>query len=152
MTDEQTNRILAERVMGWHKIVSASGNYWADDNNDYAMFVDIFNYWQPTQNIEQALMCAEKFSGSNAFDIYYNSDGLGYECTLYNDHEKTITCRVDKDISLAICSALLEAIGEKVNTADADRLYFGGGGQVKERKNDKRTNFITQTRKRLYAG
>ena len=109
MTDEQKNRILAEKVMGWHFVVEDAidhrikHEYWADEDN--AWTVDYEN-WQPTHNISQALMCAEKWCHDNhiSFWLMRNDDGeyafITGEDFLLREHTP----------ELAICHALLEAV------------------------------------------
>ena len=108
MTDEQKNRILAEKVMGW-KLANISGIYpawyWCEDG-DINYPVIRKDDWQPTQNISQALMCAEKWCHDNhiSFWLMRNDDGeyafITGEDFLLREHTP----------ELAICHALLEAV------------------------------------------
>ena len=114
MTDEQINTLLAEEVM---KFLYADDAYYLDnENGDYYCEVED---WQPTQNIEQALMCAEKFcDGAGCYmtiNYYYTEIWqvrIWNEVSLLETDADIEVIASDKKLELAICSALLEAVKE----------------------------------------
>ena len=110
MTD--VNRILAEKVMGWHKgqIRNHPSNLWWWMNDKEQTEIPVIN-WQPDQNIEQALMCAEKWCEDNENDmrIHYDTKMKYWWVSVAKSIAFT-----NKVLEQAICSALLEAVkGEK---------------------------------------
>jgi len=58
MNNESLNKWLAVEVMGW-KHVKGRDNFWkyCDKNNK---FIGSYHAWNPTENVEQALMCLGK--------------------------------------------------------------------------------------------
>lgn len=69
----QLDRLLAERIMGWHMItsttLSGTHSYWWTSHNhtDKSLF-GFTTQWHPTENVEQAVMIAEEL----------RQDGWGY--------------------------------------------------------------------------
>jgi len=53
--NEQKNRMIAEKVMGWRQMARATGtghDYWEDRDGD---FQEIVPRYRPTENLRQAL-------------------------------------------------------------------------------------------------
>jgi hypothetical protein len=68
MTNEQVNERLATQVMGWH---DSECGWWADGIDNVKFFIterdkqdDSDTVWNPAEDLNQAVMCAEKWTNS----------------------------------------------------------------------------------------
>ena len=73
------NRRLAEKVMGWREYIWDDGYggcpAWQDKNGWHCGFVKSNHYpnpWNPTQDIEQAMMVAVKIGRFELYDYRYD--------------------------------------------------------------------------------
>jgi len=113
---EELNRFMAEKVMGWETKDVYDGHYWIylSGTEKHIQHIKEANgewfapssYWTPTTDMNQAMMCVEKF-------------GRKFGLTLY---EESMTWLVDlpefeidvenESAPLAICQAIKEALNE----------------------------------------
>ena len=103
MTPEETERKLAEKVMGW-RISAPWGEdglkSYIDKNDKPVMLV---SNWHPRSDLNQLMMCVEKMRGTVMFGFYKEELGViwanGKVATSFN-----------KDPKFAIAEAILKAI------------------------------------------
>ena len=116
MTDEQEIcDLLAEEVMGWKLDNNHTGDkVWKETKNGHSWNPYYVDEWQPTQNIEHALKCAEKYCKGHHCTYAVEGSFIREDLSNYG----TYWCGVnsargqgtEKTPELAICSALVEAV------------------------------------------
>ncbi len=116
--DEQLDRLMAKKVMGWELRFGNIGNrmnwqYWHD--GDCALMA--FGKWQPTKDMNQAMMCAEKLVDDTVIkwfklEVGYEGSEKYYNAIVHHyDTEGTLTILNSyKSAPLAICQAIKEAL------------------------------------------
>ena len=131
MTNHEINKVLAEKIMGWHLVEDYSaGHYyptgaWLDISDKVQYWTEP---WEPAENIAQAFEAAEKI---RLFDTAYEGEGIYlHSDILANGNgriwlvEKFDTDRDDDDWlweeisradtpALAICKALVKAASDE---------------------------------------
>ena len=93
LTDEQLDRLVAEKAMGWH--LSKTGITWKDDRDD---FVGVFaDDWQPTRNKEQMHKVIDKMiergygihihwhKALQIWDVIFSKDNQSWRHKGFND-------------------------------------------------------------------
>jgi len=112
MTNQELDRLAAEKAMGWHMGALVGEPAWLDQSNTIIYFCAD---WHPSTNREQAMMLLDKmgaeqyalcknppeFRSGYSFDFWRRCDGRGYKGD--GDSE-----------ALAITEACLRSVGEKV--------------------------------------
>ena len=102
MANDQLDEWLAVNVMGWHED-SDHMNLWLD--KDGKITTDKED-WQPTRDLNQAVMCAEKWSKDNDCEmvIYYKSHWVvDFRCgSLYPIHGDSLTRALCEAVAMAV--------------------------------------------------
>jgi len=98
---------MAEKVMRMtvHK-GETIGDYWKGPDSWISYLLehrDGHNFWEPTQDMNQAMMCADKA------DIYVSVSNTLAGWTVIADRDKVIVVDSYTDIPLAICRVIREA-------------------------------------------
>ena len=82
---DDLSEFLATEVMGWHK----DGPYWCDKHGE----AKYGTAWHPRENIEQAMMCLERFSdyeiikeGSILGVTIFGEEGIEVTGKYYNNN------------------------------------------------------------------
>jgi len=112
MAKDEINRNLAVEVMGWEHIDF-------DGNDTYFInkyigpltreFIIYEKYWNPRENIGQAMEVLEKFNF--CWYIFRNNEGL-FGCNILISGQDFVTSKWQKTPQEAICNAAILAIGE----------------------------------------
>ena len=79
------NEFLATEVMGWHKEGQTKDYQWVDSegsDEEWAAF------WNPSENISQAMMCLERFEG---WELTKDSVD-GYLCVVWTTKHHGVWC------------------------------------------------------------
>ena len=114
MNKEELNNKMA-KVMGWHKskpVMKEDIPYWIDENG---IVRDYISDWNPCEDMNQAVMCAEKWISIDKENrrVRILIDKYGYACVLseYTEGqhwtERYEYC--ESKLSLAICQCIYEA-------------------------------------------
>lgn len=113
MSDDELNRLIAEKVMGWHVGGYGGEPYWLNGKGMHAWPIDD---WQPTQDIAQAWQVVERMR-QLGFDFelqWQDIKPLGQDVfASFNAHEKQGAWEHDVP-TLAIVLAALRAMGVEV--------------------------------------
>ena len=101
MTDTQLDEWLAVNVMEWEKWCNSEGHECFKNDDDWHWIED----WQPTRDLNQAVMCAEKWSKDNDCEmvIYYKSHWVvDFRCgSLYPIHGDSLTRALCEAVAMA---------------------------------------------------
>ncbi len=111
MSNADLDRMMAERVMGWHEVKHGYCSYatglpydhpcWQDEDNEPTVFV---SDWHPSSDIAQAFMCAEKAFDGKGFDLRMQPEGV-WTVILEKDYWVTADTPAE-----AICLAIKKAL------------------------------------------
>jgi len=106
VNNKELNKLMAE-VMGWHKseYVRGYSDMWLNDKNKTTYYC---RDWNPTEDIAQAMMCADKME-SVAILKYINPSEYYIHVTM-GDVRYTRTPKTLDGISESICEAIAEAM------------------------------------------
>ena len=109
MTNEQINRIIAEKVMGW---TIAVREYF--DSKDGPAVIAEWD-WNPVENIEQALKALDEFCKKGGYSEVCGDVSIPtFYCKILTLTDK---CRINIEYapvrSEAICKALIKALEDK---------------------------------------
>jgi len=116
MTDQelqQLNKWLAENVMGWKQ---GNNGQWEFDREHGSRYpLHHFTHWSPTTDMNQAMMCVEKWmsDAESKNRRHMKIDGFinWYRCLLFDEDKKEVytTPNELESAPLAICQAIYEA-------------------------------------------
>jgi len=91
------NEFMAEKVMEWYH----DKDRWIDTNDKEAPIVMGYHAWNPTQNIDQAFMCADKAG------IIMRINCIPHHgWTIEIGNETRIRCKTLADLPKAICECI----------------------------------------------
>lgn len=123
MTNEELDRLMAEKVMGWKE--SAEGNWWKTIYiNPNAIFGEIeysmkkvYN-WHPTIDIAQAMECAEQLQKPPAAFYFRLTKKYGFDgwfwLAEFNSDSRDLYYLSEANIpSLAIVKAIAKVINDR---------------------------------------
>ena len=116
LTDDELNKEVSEKVMGWEVAEDWRGKYWIIQNGILArttVYDSYCNHWQPATSIAQAVEVVERFNG---YEIIKSTTEptLKYRVRLWFDSQgKTTGFIWDKSLPRAICIASLKAVEAK---------------------------------------
>lgn len=110
MTNEELDKWLAKKVMGWH---IEGYYYWDSDHNRIMLVSD----WHPSTSIEQAMMCLEKYCDDMQLEymIQKQDDPIHnkkYVVSIGENVGWSNEPSISNDIKLAICEILRKAVGK----------------------------------------
>ena len=109
MTNEELNKLMGLEVMKWT----------IDDFYDYPMFHENNeDHWNPTEDMNQAMMCVKKYLSENPFMEFVLENNMpdeGWIVTIRSmagDSEEEYHQVLFNTAPLAICQCIAKAIGE----------------------------------------
>jgi len=111
MNTQEINEYLARKAMGWHKEGRAFGQEgWCISDGIWQ--IDVLD-WYPAEDLNQAMMCAEKIRLQLSFDLGYS--GWSVNINKWLDKEKFVhhirrTAKTYIELPLTICEAIIEAM------------------------------------------
>jgi hypothetical protein len=110
MTDEQKNRLIAEKVMGWVKNKKTVEYYTTDITaTGYGTKTTSYTeHYTPTTNTEQAIQALEAFDSIGP--RLWHTNGMWSVLILISDGYKCRFVATNKSLSAAICDALCKAV------------------------------------------
>lgn len=109
MYDSELNDWLAINVMGWHK---KDREYINENNisiyNDNSQGFNWLETWNPTDNLNQAMMCVEKLQADKIVLFMIDIDGL-YHAELHMINGEVHYGERHDSVPKAICDMIVEA-------------------------------------------
>lgn len=107
METKDINHRLATEVMNLEvryanpEIEESRSYYWDVDKNDFFCLCD---EWNPTSDLNRAMMCVEKLQKEHTVELFFYED----EITIAIGQEEIGTWPI-KEAALAICTAIMKA-------------------------------------------
>lgn len=103
--NNELNKWLAEKVMGWYQETSANNNYvWC---NSKGKIMEALRTWNPSENIEQAFGCLNTFE---VWEISKLNPGYMVLIDPYDDNDNW-TKAMDQSLLISISLASAKAKG-----------------------------------------
>ena len=126
MNDEEMNRIIAEKVMGFHWVADyGTGHYsptgaWLDSSGGVQYWTEV---WEPTENVAQAIEAVEGWRGNikgrfwKLESPFHHPDGdIDKEFQVFihwdDDYYHSLDA-LGETPALAICNALVKAVSDE---------------------------------------
>jgi len=81
-------------------------NYYSDNHT-----ASLIEEWNPTQDLNQAMMCVEKFMAKGLFKLGFCAEKWSAE--MWVEGQMVQSTVINKSPALAICQAILEALDGK---------------------------------------
>jgi len=110
----ELDKFMAE-VMGWSKVLIYNVWRYAESAEKYINYID----WHPTEDLNQAMMCAEKWQGEHPQNrrVELIKSLTEWECNLYTFSSKdywTLICDAyGQELSIVVCEAIKHVMEAK---------------------------------------